>query len=137
MNIEMLKNLLYEYKDSPDLLFEAYKRGCQDEREAAKQRVKSFDKSFIDKTEYKLTCTKSDRCYTHFTLYDRKNLINDLTRNSCGNITIDTRDLIHFIKHTWNGDIDWCGNYPSEEIERQTSNHNKHGAGKNEKPYGC
>lgn len=39
MNTDMLRNLLYKYRDSPDLLLEAYKRGCRDEREAAKHRL--------------------------------------------------------------------------------------------------
>ena len=38
MNTDMLRNLLYEHRDSPDLLLEAYKRGCRDERAAARVR---------------------------------------------------------------------------------------------------
>lgn len=38
MNTDMLRNLLYEHRDSPDLLLEAYKRGCRDERAAARLR---------------------------------------------------------------------------------------------------
>jgi hypothetical protein len=38
MNTETLETLLLEHRGSPDYLLEAYKRGCRDERAAAKVR---------------------------------------------------------------------------------------------------
>jgi hypothetical protein len=38
MNTQILEALLFEHRGSPDYLLEAYKRGCLDERAAAKGR---------------------------------------------------------------------------------------------------
>ena len=38
MNTQTLEALLFHHRGSPDYLFEAYKRGCQDERAAARRR---------------------------------------------------------------------------------------------------
>lgn len=42
MDTDTLRNILYEHRGSPELLLEAYKRGCRDEREAAKRRAYSL-----------------------------------------------------------------------------------------------
>lgn len=48
MSADTLRNLLYPQWDSPDLLLEAYKRGCVDERAAAKLRTNPEEKRLKD-----------------------------------------------------------------------------------------
>jgi len=47
MNSEILKNILYEYRNSPDLLLEAYKQGCRDERASAGSRKISNSRDVV------------------------------------------------------------------------------------------
>jgi len=61
---------------------------------------------------YTLICTGDDGKQVGFLLYDSSG-------NCCGAITINLLDLLSFFKYTWNGNIDWAGLCPNEELERK------------------
>jgi len=65
---------------------------------------------------FKLVCQATNAQHTTFALFDRGL---GGTRANCGTITISTSDLVYFLRYNWNGDIDWNGLLPLDEIEKQ------------------
>lgn len=72
--------------------------------------------------KYKLVCMSSNSRHTRFALFDRgsgapHSPSETRTRADCGTITLDTDDLVHFLQHDWQGDVEWRGHCPAGAME--------------------
>lgn len=69
---------------------------------------------------YKLVCMERNERHTRFVIFDRGtpgSVSEKPTRANCGEIVIVNEDLEYFIKHNWNGDVEWRGRYPAGKEE--------------------
>ena len=63
MNLDTLQNTLYEHRGSPEILLEAYKLGCRDERESAKNPHRKINQDLAAMTAAKNKAVEALQLY--------------------------------------------------------------------------